>query len=407
MVLGLSTLSDRGRPLAWPAFALALALGLIGLWLAFASRPVTPPSGGDTPVSVCGAVLAVLLPFGIVGALVASRRPDNLIGWLFCAIALLSGLNGFLEGWAGYGVYGGADLPGVGVAAWGVSLLVPIPLFVGPLLLLLLFPDGRLLSRRWRLVARGVVLLVSLLIASSLRPGQFDNFPTLVNPLGVGGAVGRLFDSLDPVMSVLASVLFLAAASCLVLRLRRSRGQERLQIKWVAYAAALTATAFVATFVAPGASAISTVAFWLGLAATAGIPAAAGVAILRYRLYEIDRVINRTLVYALLTATLAAVYAGTVLLLQLALEGVTSDSGLAVAISTLAVAAAFRPARTRIQAGVDRRFYRRRYDASKTLEAFSARLREEIDLDMLARELRQAVVETMEPRRVSLWLRKP
>ncbi len=399
--------SPQARRLPWVAFALALALGLAGLGLAFACGPVTPPSGAGTPVSVCAAVLAVLLPFGIVGGLVASRRPDNLIGWLFCAIALLSGLNGFLEGWAGYGVYGGAGLPGLGAAAWAVSLPVPIPLFVGPLLLLLLFPDGRLLSPRWRWVARGAVLLVVLLIASSLRPGHFDNYPTLVNPLGVGGAPGRLFNSLFPVMSVLASALFLAAATALVLRLRRSRGQERLQLKWVAYAAAMTATAFVITFVAPGDSAISTVAFWLGLAATAGIPAAAGMAILRYRLYEIDRVINRTLVYGLLTATLAAVYVGSVLLLQLALEGVTSDSSLAVAISTLAVAAAFRPARERIQAAVDRRFYRRRYDAAHTLEQFSARLREEVDLDMLARELRQAVVETMEPRHVSLWLRQP
>jgi hypothetical protein len=397
----------RVRGLPWLSFGLAAGLGLAGLGLAIACGPVTPPSGADAPVSVCGAVLAVLLPFGIVGALVASRRPDNLIGWLFCAIAVLSGLNGFLEGWAGYGVYGGADLPGLGVAAWGVSLLVPLPLFVGPLLLLLFFPDGRLLSPRWRWVARGVGLLVALLIAASLRPGHFDNFPALSNPLGVGGTPGRLFDSLYPVMSLLASVLFLAAAACLVLRLRRSRGQERLQIKWVAYASSLTAIAFVATFIVPGDSVVSTVAFWLGLAATAGIPAAAGVAILRYRLYEIDRVINRTLVYALLTATLAAVYVGSVLLLQLALEGVTSDSSLAVAISTLAVAAAFRPARGRIQAAVDRRFYRRRYDASKTLDAFSARLREEVDLDMLARELSQAVVDTMEPRHVSLWLRQP
>jgi hypothetical protein len=240
---------------------------------------------------------------------------------------------------------------------------------------------------------------------SSLHSGRFSDWPTIERPFGFGGALGDFLSGLNDFLVVLAVPLFLAAGASLVLRLRRSHGQERLQIKWVVYAASIAAAGFVVTFI--GLGKVSDIAFWFGLAGATAVPVAAGLAILRYRLYEIDRLINRTLVYALLTAILVGVYVGTVLLLQLALEGVTSDSNLAVAISTLAVAAAFRPLRARVQEAVDRRFYRRRYDAAQTLDAFSARLRDEVDLDSLAAELRRAVSETMEPRHVSLWLRQP
>ena len=200
-----------------------------------------------------------------------------------------------------------------------------------------------------------------------------------------------------------------AAAVALVRRFRAARGVERLQLKWVVFAGAMLAAVFLVgfpTFLFPVPDSVESVRGSAFTLASAGIPVAAGIAILRYRLYDIDVVINRTLVYGSLTATLAAVYLGSVLLLQLALDPVTSGSSLAVAVSTLAVAALFRPARARIQAVVDRRFYRRKYDAAHTLEGFSARMREQVDLDALGGELRSVVAETMQPAHVSLWLRR-
>jgi hypothetical protein len=199
------------------------------------------------------------------------------------------------------------------------------------------------------------------------------------------------------------TILFGAAA--IVVRFRRATGEERLQLKWFASAGALFALACIAYIVPFSPLPSDTAGQALILLAFAGIPVAAGVAILRYRLYDIDVVINRTLVYGGVTATLAAAYLGTVLLLQLALSPLTEESDLAVAGSTLAVAALFRPARAWIQRFVDRRFYRSRYDAARTLEAFGARVRNEVDLDKLGGELRTVVAETMRPSGVSIWLR--
>jgi hypothetical protein len=383
------------------AVTLAFAAGAIVLGV-LTGAPPPHHKGGDPRTAIIIALLC--LPFAGLGAAVVARRPENPIGWLFVAVGLLFAISAFGTGWVAYSVFQD-PLPGASFAGWVIEWLVPMPLFAGPLLLLLLFPDGRPLSRRWRVAVAAVGLLAVLVFVTSLQQGRFSDWPQLTNHVGFSGAVGRALGSIDSILGFVAVPLFLAAIGCLILRLRRSRGQERMQIKWVVYAASFAGVGFTIAFVTP--SPYSKVIFWFGLVGLVSVPFAAGLAILRYRLYEIDRLINRTLVYGLLTATLAGLYVGTVLLLQLALEGVTSDSSLAVAISTLAVAAAFRPARGRIQGAVDRRFYRRRYDAAKTLDAFSARLREEVDLDMLARELRHAVTETMEPRHVSLWLRQP
>ena len=383
------------------ALTLAFAAGAVALGI-LTGAPPPHHKGGDPRTAIVMALIC--LPFTGVGAAVVARRPENGIGWLFAVVGLLFAIGAFGTGWVAYSVFQ-SPLPGASVAAWLIEWLVPMPLFLGPLLLLFLFPDGRLLSRRWWPALAGSALLAILVPMASLQQGRFSDWPQLSNPVGFSGSLGRALGSIDTSLGVLAVPLFLAAGTCLILRLRRSQGRERLQIKWVVYAASLTTVGFTIAFVTP--SPYSDVIFWFGLAGLVSVPIAAGVAILRYRLYEIDRLINRTLVYGLLTATLAGVYVGSVLLLQLALSSVTSDSSLAVAVSTLAVAAAFRPARGRIQGAVDRRFYRRRYDAAKTLDAFSARLREEVDLDMLARELSLAVTETMEPRHVSLWLRQP
>jgi hypothetical protein len=356
-------------------------------------------------------LLLALMPaaWAAVGALVASRRPENPIGWLFCGVALATGVMGACYAYSLYALYGPGGLPGGRAAGWAAAWLPGPAAFFGPLLLFIVFPDGHFLSRRW-LVATVALLLVGVvgLTSDALRPDLFhDALPGFSNPLGVSGGAGRVVSTIDDVGSTLSSPLvFLLATASLVVRFRRAGPTEREQIKWVAFAAAFTAVA-VPVAVASGDGSLAYVMWAIVLLGLLGLPVAAGLAILRYRLYEIDRVINRTLVYGSLTICLAAAYLAAVLLFQAVLGGLTRGSGLAVAVSTLAVAGLFRPARARIQGGVDRRFYRRKYDAARTLEGFSARLREEVDLDAVGGELRTVVSETMQPAHVSLWLRAP
>jgi hypothetical protein len=267
----------------------------------------------------------------------------------------------------------------------------------------LLFPTGRLLSPHWRPVAwlAGVTTavlttLTSLRTELEVAPGQ-----VIANPIGVA-AVGNPEESpVAPAVIIVLVVLAVAAFGSLVLRFRRSRGEERQQLKWFTYAAALLPLAAALTDVLP--APLDNLVFAVPIVF---LPVATGIAILRYRLYDIDRLINRTLVYGLLSALLAGVYAGAVLVLGQVFGGVGRDPpSWVVAGATLAVAALFQPARRRIQQVVDRRFNRRRYDAAKTVEAFSTRLRDEIDLDTLSAELLAVVNQTMQPTVVSLWLR--
>jgi hypothetical protein len=287
----------------------------------------------------------------------------------------------------------------VGSATFLVSLLGLLPLLV------LVFPTGRLPSRRWRpavwVFAGGLVLYLGLYL---LQPGPIGN-DLAANPLGVGWAK-RLLERIGPVLGLLFTLFVVLVLVSLVLRFRRARGDERQQLKWFTFAAALTAVlppALGGLAEQAGAPLVGAVFFSL---VTVMLPVAIGVAILKYRLYDIDRVINRTLVYGLLTVLLAGVYAGAVLVLGQVFGGVGRDTpSWAVAGATLAVAALFQPARRRIQAAVDRRFNRRKYDAAKTVEAFATRLRDQVDLDTLSAELLAVVDQTMEPTRVSLWLR--
>ena len=273
--------------------------------------------------------------------------------------------------------------------------LVATPL--GVALLLLLFPTGRLPGRRWRpVVWATVVATAAVVVGTAVTPGLVEFFPQFQKPLGLAAA-GPVLDRIVQVGFVVLTAGVFAAAGSLIVRWRRARGVERQQLKWLAYAAAMLVIAQV------GASLLPRALFLVvTMVMTVLFPAATGIAVVRYRLYEIDRLINRTLVYGLLTATLGLVYAGLVLVLGQLLG---QDSSLAVAGATLAVAALFQPARRRIQQVVDRRFNRRRYDAAQTIEAFSARLRDQIDLDTLSAELVAVVDQTMEPTRVSLWLR--
>jgi hypothetical protein len=353
-------------------------------------------------------VAAVYLSFAafmVVGTLIVARRPKNAMGWLFSAIGLL-GATGLLAGeYAQYAyVTRSVALPGAIVAAWYASW-VSYPWFgLTVLFTLLLFPTGRLLSPRWRPIAwLAGILMAAATIMVALQPEVplQDEQHAVPNPLGIAGMPTPVQGTAGAVNSMLLAVTTVAAFVSLVIRFRRARGEERQQLKWFAYAAALVIVFLVSgPLILPGGSALGT-----GLL-IALLPVAAGIAILRYRLYDIDRLINRTLVYGLLTALLGTVYAGVVLVLGQVFGGIGPEPpSWAVAGATLAVAALFQPARHRIQAIVDRRFNRRKHDAARTVEAFSARLRDEVDLDALAAELLAVANQTMQPTTLSLWLR--
>ncbi len=330
--------------------------------------------------------------------MVASRRPENPVGWFFLGSA---GCFAITEVAVEYSTYG---LPGAWVMAWPLSWLwVP-----GVMLLLcfvpLYFPDGRLVSPRWRWLVRvALVFSLSAAVTSALSPGEMQE-SGLVNPLGIEapGSVLDLFETL--VFALYFPILFASAAS-LVVRFRRSGSVERQQIKWLALAALVIPVWFL-TNAPVEALSKSLFAVMDALLVFAVIPFAAGVAILRYRLYDIDVIINRTLVYGALSASLVLVYFGGVVLLQGGFRALTGEgSQLAVVASTLTIAALFSPLRRLIQTFIDRRFYRRKYDARETLERFGARLRDETDLDALSDDLVGVVQETMWPAHVSLWLR--
>jgi hypothetical protein len=378
----------------------------VALWvLAIVLLPAAPvllaveSSGVEFIPSAVG-VMSVQLTTASVGAMIARRLAGNAVGWIFLALGVGLGLALGTVAWAEVGLITEVGpLPGDDLAAWVGSWLF-VPVIAGlPLLLLLLFPDGRFLSPRWRKAGLAIGVIAALATTfTALRPGRID--PGIENPMAPDGAFGDLIELLDAIASGLVVPGFALAVAGLLVRFRRSRGIERQQLKWFTYVAALAAAALLGGIALP--APVSDYIFPLALIALAGLPVTAAIAILRYRLYDIDVVINRTLVYAGLTATLAAVYVGSVLLLQLVLS---PGSDLAIAASTLAVAAVFRPARGRIQAAVDRRFSRSKYDAAHTIEAFSARLRNEIELDALNAELRSVVADTMRPADVSLWLR--
>jgi len=361
------------------------------------------------------ASLAVLtVSFSVVGALIASHRPSNLIGWVFCAAAFLQGLLSAADQYAIYALLTnpgalplGAELSWLEAWIWapGLGLIV--------VFLPLLFPDGHPPSRRWRPVGwlGGLSIgLICVLTAIVLWP---ERGPALVRPGGFPEFEGWRYAVLEGLVGLtLQMMMFLAglgAVISLLVRFRWARGDERQQIKWFASAAALSLVwIFMFAFVVGQATlgglpeAIVALSFLLVIPS---IPIATGIAILRYRLYDIDLIINRTLVYGSLTATLVAVYFGGIVLSQRLFVVLTGEkSTLAVVASTLAIAALFNPLRHRVQAFVDRRFYRRKYDARKTLEAFNARLREETDLDTLSGAVMGVVKETMQPAHVSVWL---
>jgi hypothetical protein len=320
-------------------------------------------------------------------------------------MGLLMGVLFVAGSYAELGLAGpGEPSPGAVFAAW-VGSWIFIPAAFGlPMFLLLLFPTGRFLTRRWRLAGwfLGCIVTFAALV-KALRPGGISR--GLQNPFAPGGELGEALAVLDFVTDVLALPAFALAVAGLIVRVKRSRGIERQQLKWFTYAAALVAGGLGISILIPDGP-FADLGFLIGLLALAGLPIAAGMAILRHRLYDIDVVINRTLVYGLLTVSLVLVYVGSVVTLQYVFRLLSGGgSQLVIVASTLAIAALFNPLRRRFQMFVDRRFYRNKYDAAKTLQAYSAKLRDETDLETLNGELLAVVNDTVRPEHVSLWLR--
>jgi hypothetical protein len=371
------------------------------LWLAVVTTGIAL-SGGALGDGV-GPFLAYslfVLAFATVGALVASRRPENPIGWILLGAGAAYVTGGVTVSAAGSGGDGWWYVLAEWVGSWvWMAGIGPVATFA-----LLLFPDGRLPSRRWRPVAwLAGAGLATVIAGLALAPGRFED-SSIENPLGLD-ALPWLPGPLAVLGAVALIGALVGAIASLRARYRAAGRSQRQQLKWLILAAALVATGVAISLpveIAFGPS-VANLTNAISTLTLAAVPVAMGIAILRHRLYDIDVVINRTLVYGALTATLAAAYLGLVLPIGLAL----GESGLATAVSTLAVAALFRPARARIQAVVDRRFYRRRYDAARTLEAFGGRLRDELDLEALGADLRGVVRETVQPAHVSLWLRGP
>ena len=349
------------------------------------------------------ALAPVGLLIAFLGVLITVRRAGNRIGSLFSTVAFFTGLVELSDAYASRALVAApGTLPG-GLAAGWLANWVWVPVVFGLLACLpLIFPNGMLLTRRWRWVWRLVIAHMALLsVGLALAPSDLNDY-RVANPLGIE-TPGRLFSLMAFAGFVLILPSVALAAAAIFLRFRRSQGLERLQVKWLAMGAVVAAVTFAVSLALTyaGFEVIWNVTIPIAISS---VVLASGLAVLRYRLYDIDRIIGRTLTYGILTLILGAMYVGLVLAAQAVFSTLAGGSNLAIAVSTLFVAAIFLPVRARVQAFVDRRFYRRRYDASRTLETFGSRLREQIELDALSEDLLTAVGETMQPTSASLWL---
>jgi hypothetical protein len=403
----------RAAVLAWSLAGLSVIVFVAGV-------PLYVLSSSARVTGIIGELLggALFLVFPVVGALIAARRPRNPIGWIVLADGLVFNLNGTLDYYSDYGIARPGSLPlVVGMATINNWLWVPAVGLMGTFVFLL-FPDGRLPSRRWRPVAwLSGLTIVLVCLQVGLTPGPLEGLGGVRNPVGF-----MVFPWMKSVPYILIPVFLLCmvlSVFSLVLRYRHSRGEGRQQIKWIAFAASLIGTLYLIamigsivypqkTWFAPGSPLWQISLEYAAFLSFPLVPVAIGFAMLRYRLYDIDIIINRALVYGSLTATLALVYFGSIASIQTLFRTITGQEQqpqLAVVVSTLAIAALFNPLRHRIQSFIDRRFYRRKYDAAKTLDDFAARLRDEIDLEALGGDLVSVVSETMQPAHVTLWLK--
>jgi hypothetical protein len=384
--------------LAWSMCALSLVLTVLSLILLSLNR-----SHGYI-VDFWFEITVLPATFPMVGAVIISSRPENVIGWLLCTDGLLTAVVHFSSEYALYSLLaqpgsfpGGEALGWLAYWLWTLGAGLIVPLF-------LLFPTGQLPTSRWRWFAAfsAIAILVGA-ISMSFSP-TLAPYSSFQNPLGT-----RSLEGVDRIIEPLIFILVLIAAASMFIRLRYAREVERQQIKWVAYAGVLAFSGITlrhSLFVVTNMSWIWWVGFIPNIVGFIGIPVAMGIAILRYRLFEIDLIINRTLVYGLLTATLALLYFGSVTALQSLFSLLTGQGNtLAIVSSTLAIAALFMPLRRRIQSFIDRRFYRRKYDSAMILEAFGTKLRDQTDLEKLCEDLAEVVDETMQPAHLSVILR--
>lgn len=387
------------KRLAWTIWGLC-AIGFIAT-VALALFP-----GTSSLEAQSGSLAALALPVGFmafptVGAMIASRTKNNVIGWLLLGAGVMFEIGGALDAYAGLA----PALPGRVYAAWivhwSIQSAASFSLFT---FLLLLFPTGRTLSTRWsRLAQVCVIATITFVVLVAFKPGQLAESP-LDNPLAIGwvGSVWRVVE-LPLFLTIMLSVP--AAALSLVLRFRRSRGVERQQMKWFASSAVIIGIVAAAAPVIFSVEALSPVWPFVFAVGSTSMPVSIGIAVLRYRLYEIDRIISRTVSYLILTAVLGGAFALLVLAPGLVLGGGGTDlPDTVIAAATLVVAALFHPVRRRVQQTVDHRFNRKRYDAAKTIDTFTARLREQVDLESLGVELQSLVHRTMQPRHLSLWV---
>ena len=393
------------RAAAW------LAWGLWSVTFAVLVLEVPPVNVSDSPLAVNLLGSLVQLAYATAGALIASRQPHNAIGWLLSGSALLSALGDLAIEYAVYGLLTRpGSLPSAALLGVFGGAARSLGFFLILTFLLLLFPTGRLPSPRWRPLAWVTLLAITLFCLVDLLGGDLSNADTRLTPFAnpIGVIPAALADN------VLMGLTFLLVFACIigccasvVVRFRRAQGSERQQLKWLAYAAlwagALYSGAIIGIFTNNPFLA-SSLTFELCLA---GIPVAVGIAILRHGLFDIDILINRTLVYGSLTAVLAAVYFACVIGAQAittALTGQTNTPPVIIVASTLLIAALFNPLRRRVQSLIDHRFYRRKYDAARTLAAFASTLRSEVELSALQTHLTDVVEQTMQPAHVSLWM---
>jgi hypothetical protein len=392
--------------LAWTLCVMCIVFTGLGFILELTNRSTTYAGITQFPATL---VMAVLFPF--VGALIAARHPGNPIGWIFCGIGLSEAITTLAGPYAIYTlVTAPGALPGGALMSW-IVIWLWLPGFVLLAFLLLLFPSGRLLSPRWSWAGWCAGLGTLLVVLNEASAGWPLRGPDLIPYFSKEFAGGTVYQAITATGAALIIGSFIAAIISLVLRFRRSRGVERQQLKWFTYTTVLAALVLVVNIVMNpfvdnvNRSLLNTVLAILEAITFATIPVAVGIAVLTYRLYDIDIIIRRTLVYSILTVTLGLVYIGCILLSRALVAPLTGGSELAIVASTLAIAALFNPLRHRIQQLIDKRFYRRKYDAAKVLAAFGATVRDETDLERLTGELLRVVDETMQPEFVGLWLR--
>ena len=395
-------MSERPSPPRWARIASrAIVVGAIAS-VVVAIVLVEIPAGAPEELRLPRTLVfhAGILAFALPAALIVERLPRNAVGWILAWVALASVLPDVSAGYAAFAIYG-PRLPGGQIAAWIFSWTYAVAVGSATTLLFLFFPDGRLPSRRWRPVAwLGVVATLSFGLSYAVLPAPTPIFLT-EKPVSLGeGSAALILFSLSTVALLFAAI---ASAASLFVRARAASQIERQQLKWLALASAAAVVAAVGVLLSgvPLVAGAELMGYVL-----LGIPIAVGIAVMRYRLYEVDRLISRTLVYGTISLVLLATYVIAVIALQDLLAPVTSGSDIAVAASTLLVIALFQPLRLRAQQIVDRRFYRARYDAARTVEAFMVRLRDEVDIDTVRADLLDVVSATIQPAHAGVWLRR-